>query len=245
MRAPLEQSITTLNGTLFRYAEDQERSVTRDLVPSIDEHEILERLLDDSKPQTPDDAADKHYLLSTAFRYPPLPFGSRFGTPHERGILYASESYRALQMELAFYRFSFYHDIDEPPATIRSNHVLFEFDYSTNRAIDLTGLKGELNESLTSPSDYTWTQRVGRWCRSQDIRALRYPCARGRPSDINVAVLDPAAIAKPPTILLGFTVRTTADLVTIVSGANTREPFDRDISIELFFVDGELPRPAN
>lgn len=245
MKSPLEQSITKLNGTLFRYAEDQERSVTRALVPSIDEHEILERLLDDSKPPTPDNAANQHYLLSTAFRYPPLPFGSRFGTPHERGILYASESYHALQMELAFYRFSFYHDIDKPPAYIQSNHVLFEFDYSANRAIDLTDLEGGLNESLTRPSDYTWTQSVGRWCRSQDIGALRYPCARGGPSGINVAVLDPTAIAKPPTILLGFTVRATAELVTIVSGANTGEPFDRDISIEPFLVDGELPRPAN
>ena len=60
---------------------------TRKLVDSLAEQELLEKLLEGAKPPAP--GARVHYLLSTPFRYPPLPHGSRFGRATERGIVQA------------------------------------------------------------------------------------------------------------------------------------------------------------
>jgi hypothetical protein len=67
---------------------------------------LLEELIDRAKP--PERTRGRmHYLLFTPFRYPPLRHGSRFGTRHERGIRYGSESLRTALAEVAYYRFLF------------------------------------------------------------------------------------------------------------------------------------------
>ena len=40
--------------------------------------DLLERILEESKPPLPEGAGGLHYLLSTPFRYPPAGAGSRF-----------------------------------------------------------------------------------------------------------------------------------------------------------------------
>jgi hypothetical protein len=56
----------------WRVVETQQDSSTRRLVDSAAEHELLEALLDESKPPVPDGCRGLHYLLFTPFRYPPL-----------------------------------------------------------------------------------------------------------------------------------------------------------------------------
>ena len=75
----------------WRAVEAQHLVSTRKLVDSADEQILLEELIDRAKP--PDrTGGTHHYLLSTPFRYPPLRHGSRFGSRHERGIWYGSET---------------------------------------------------------------------------------------------------------------------------------------------------------
>jgi len=63
----------------WRAVEAQHQLSTRKLVDSAEEQTLLEELIDGAKP--PETFGGKfHYLLSTPFRYPPLPHGSRFGT---------------------------------------------------------------------------------------------------------------------------------------------------------------------
>ena len=90
----------------WRAVEAQHQVSTRKLVDTLEEQQLLEELIDASKP--PDATRGRlHYLLATPFRYPPLRHGSRFGTRQERGIWYGAETRRTLFAEVAYYRLIF------------------------------------------------------------------------------------------------------------------------------------------
>ena len=79
---------TAYEGRPWRVVEAQHVVATRKLVDSDEEQSILEDLLDSAKPPKPYDEECKsyHYLLWTPFRYPPLQYGSRLGSPERRGL---------------------------------------------------------------------------------------------------------------------------------------------------------------
>src|SRR3954470_4873943 len=90
----------------WRVVEAQHQVSTRKLVESDEEQRLLEELIDAAKP--PERTRSRlHYLLFTPFRYPPLRHGSRFGTRHEPGIWYGSESLHTAFAEVAYYRLLF------------------------------------------------------------------------------------------------------------------------------------------
>lgn len=232
-------------GQVYRYAEDQERSATRSLVATHEEHDLLEELLEASKPPLPDTSKRYHYLLTTPFRYPPLPYGSRFGARYQRGILYASETFAALQAELAFYRFRFFHDMESPPTRLTTRHLLFAFDYRAQATLDLPALADpDLQKGLTSPNDYRLTQSLGSWARDRGLEAIRYYSARTLSSECNLALLDPRVIQSLPRPQFNFSVTVSSETVSITTGALAPKSFDTDLPLEQFLSEGELPRPA-
>src|SRR3990167_11008373 len=85
-----ETHMTSLSTTAWQLVEAQHKIATRKLVDSLDEQAILEELIDTSKPPVPTLYLNLHPLLRTAFRYPPLKHGSRFGTFVENSIWYGS-----------------------------------------------------------------------------------------------------------------------------------------------------------
>src|SRR5688500_4060934 len=86
-----DSEIRALRLSPWRAVEAQHQVSTRKLVASAEEQALLEELIDRAKPPDPTRGA-LLYLLATPFRYPPLRHGSRFGTRHERGIWYGSET---------------------------------------------------------------------------------------------------------------------------------------------------------
>lgn len=234
-----------LAGRVYRYAEDQERSATRSLVATHEEHDLLEELLEASKPPLPETSKPYHYLLTTPFRYPPLPYGSRFGARYQRGILYASETFAALQAELAFYRFRFFHDMETPPPRLTTRHLLFAFDYQTQSGLDLPAVADPaLQSQLNSPNDYRVTQALGSWARDRGLEAIRYYSARTISAECNLALLVPQLIRSAPRPQFNFSVTVSAQRVSITTGALAPKSFDTDLTLEQFLVEGELPRPA-
>src|SRR5687768_11875664 len=69
----------------WRMVEAQHVTATLKLVDDAEEHEVLEALIEASKPPLPDAVRRLHYLLATPFRYPPPTHGSRFRAPGEPG----------------------------------------------------------------------------------------------------------------------------------------------------------------
>jgi putative AlgH/UPF0301 family transcriptional regulator len=78
MTALPEITFGRFEGSVDRIVERQEDSATTLITEDLLEQQMLEEMLEDNKPGTLNDRID--YLLGTPFRYPPLDYGSRFGT---------------------------------------------------------------------------------------------------------------------------------------------------------------------
>jgi hypothetical protein len=80
--------VEIFRGTLFRSVVPGAGTTTRKYVDDDSEHDALEAELGNHKPPYP--RGPHHVLIASAFRYPPLKWGSRFGTIHESSLFYAS-----------------------------------------------------------------------------------------------------------------------------------------------------------
>ena len=111
--AALSSDAHSLAGTCWRLVEAQHHVSTLKLVDSVDEQELLEDLIEATKPPVPPECRDLHYLLSTPFRYGTVyPTGSRFRRAGlTEGVFYASEKPETAVAEMAFYRLLFFAEI--------------------------------------------------------------------------------------------------------------------------------------
>ncbi len=185
-------------GTLRRLVENQEQKVTVSLVDDLAEHEVLEKLLEDSKP-----SADWHprlarldYLLRTPWRYPPLKWGSRFGRRFEPSIFYGALSDAALFAEAGYYRMLFLEGMETPfRERIVSQFTVFEANYQTSLGMDLTRPPFEKHAAvLRHKSRYKPCQLLGTELRERGIEAILYLSARTATDETNIALFSPAAL---------------------------------------------------
>jgi hypothetical protein len=183
--------------SVCRIVETQEYSATLSLVSNLDEQSVLEQILDDYKPPYAYGTENRHYLISSPFRYPPLEYGSRFGSRLEPSYFYASETIECCLAEAAFYRFMLLEGTVVPcPNTITSKHDLFYVNVWSNAAVDLCNIEdSEIQNALQNPSSYQTTQHVGKYCREQSATLLRYYSARCNSGGSNVAVDNHTVIA--------------------------------------------------
>ncbi len=193
-RAPERQ----LMGTLSRLVENQEQKVTLALTDSLAEHDVLENLLESSKPEpgTHPRLADLDYLLKTPWRYPPLRWGSRFGRRFEPSLFYGALSRTALFAEAAFYRLVFLDGMQDPfDDRVISQFTVFEAMYQTSAGADLAEPPFAKYEAvLRHPSDYGPCQSLGTVLRERGINALSYLSARTPGRELNIALFTPAAL---------------------------------------------------
>jgi hypothetical protein len=238
-------SPVALDGTVFRLVESQEQVATNALVRTLAEQALLEELIETSKPPVPRDAADLHYLLSTPFRYPPLPWGSRFGSRFEPGIFYGARSAATALAESAYYRFVFWQGMAvAPPAPLATRHTLFSASIHTRRGLRLQDPPfAAFEASLTDPGSYAATQPLGSALREAGIEAFEYLSARDPERRTNVALYTPAAFAHPqPAGLDEWLCETRAEHVAYYSryGGGICE-----FALSQFIVDGALPVPPS
>jgi hypothetical protein len=173
----------------WRMVESQHNSSSRDLVESREEHEILEELLEKSKPQI---ANNKHYLIFTPFRYPPLPHGSRFGNVFEPSLWYGSLNLNTAIAEVAFYRFKFFADTLANLEYIEIPMTAFRSYIITENGIDLTELPFKTyQDKISNKSSYEFSQRVGTEMREAKIEAFIFTSARDKNSGKNFAAFTP------------------------------------------------------
>ena len=234
----------TLGGTVLRLVESQEQVATHSLVRTLAEQALLEDLIEASKPKLPAPAIGLHYLLATPFRYPPLPWGSRFGTRFEPSLFYAARTADTVLAESAYYRFVFWSGMAEPPAApLDTRHTLFSASIATNRGLQLQHAPfDEFTDGLRDRRFYGATQALGSAMRDAGIEAFEYRSARDPQQGLNVALFTPAAFdSRRPDILDEWLCQTRADHVTYYSrhGGGVR-----DFPLQSFLVDGELPLPA-
>lgn len=240
------EQIAPLRGRLVRLVESQEQVATVQLVDTLAEQALLEALLETSKPPLPQEVEPLHYLLKTPFRYPPLRWGSRFGTRQEPSLFYAALRLETAMAEAAYYRFVLWDGMASAPPSGRvlSEHSSFEARYQVERGIRLQRTPfSQFQPELCHPSDYRHCQALGASMRAAGVAAFEYRSARCPLGGSNVALYSPQALAeKRPRNLLPWLCETTAAYVAFKSAQAPDTP--RLFQLTDYLIDGRLPLPA-
>jgi hypothetical protein len=213
--AALSSDARPLAGTCWRLVEAQHRVSTLKLVDSVDEQEMLEELIQASKPSLPPECHHLHYLLSTPFRYGAVyPTGSRFRRAGlTEGVFYAAEMPETAVAEVAFYRLLFYAESPRTPWPANAaEYTAFSTEYATRRGADLAkGKYAKDKASWMHPTDYAACQAFAEVARAAGIDVIRYTSVRDPQHRKNVALLACRAFVKPrPTRLQTWHIRLSA-----------------------------------
>jgi len=181
---------------VWRVVESQETIATLSLVDNMHEQGILETLLDDIKPAYRQGTDNMHYLIKTAFRYPPLKHGSRFGKRTQASYFYASLNVETALIETAYYRFLFLLDMqNEYTKPLDSEHTVFSVSVKSERCLNLRAKRyKKIRQELIHPCDYAMTQAIGEWAVNQkQVEVIEFESAR-RLETSNVAISEPRCI---------------------------------------------------
>lgn len=236
--------IVPLAGGLVRVVESQEQVATSRLVGALEEQALLESMLETAKPPLPEAAKGLHYLLATPFRYPPLRYGSRFGGRLEPSLFYGGGTASTALAEAAYYRLVFWHGMAVAPASpLKTQHTLFGAPWRCGRGVRLQAEPFERwRQTLTDPSDYGATQRLGAAMRAAGVEAFEYVSARDPTGGLNIALFTPSALAaRRPTFSQAWLVETGGAGVRFYSA---EERSLLRFPLEQFLVAGRLPTPA-
>jgi len=202
--AALSSDARALAGTCWRLVEAQHHVSTLKLVDSVDEQELLEDLIETTKPPLPPECRDLHYLLSTPFRYGAVyPTGSRFRRAGmTEGVFYAAEAPQTAVAEMAFCRLLFFSESPDTPWPANpAEYTAFSAEYATKKAIDLTkGKYGTHRARWMHVTDFSHCQAFADAARAAKIEIIRYASVRDPDHGINLAILTCRAFAKPQPI---------------------------------------------
>ena len=239
-----DSEIRALRLLPWRVVESQHQVSTRKLVDSNEEQALLEDLLDRAKPPAVA-GARQHYLLTTPFRYPPLPYGSRFGARQERGIWYGSETLPTALAEVAYYRFVFLEGSAASLGLLTTPLTAFRASARSRRGVDLVRAPFDGHrKSIASPARYGATQALGSAMRAAGVELFRYPSARDPRGGVNVGAFMPTVFGRGrPREFQAWQCTATKQVVEFAK----REYFGRDalsFSRSDFLVSGALPAPA-
>ncbi len=179
---------------VWRGVESQYAPATMRLVDTLYEQDLLEQLLEASKPPI---VKDRHYLLFTPFRYTP-PHAHRFRPAHERGQWYGSVNQVAVCAEIAYWRHRFILDsatlVDEDLVT---EHTLFKAQMR-GLSIDLMQLPwSQHRDRWTDGSNYTATQALAAEAKARGVQWLGYESVRA-PGEACAVAFEPDALFEPP-----------------------------------------------
>lgn len=165
------------------------------IVDSKDEQDVLEGLLEGSKPPFPEGVEGLDYLLATPFRYDPRRPGSRFRADTDPGVYYGAESVRTAGAELGYWRWRFLQDAVELDRIEPVAHTAFSVDVSTT-VIDLRLPPFDKDKAVwTHPTDYAGTQAFAGIGREAGIGAIAYESVRDPEPAWCLALLLPSGFA--------------------------------------------------
>lgn len=236
--------IKPLMAKIYRLVESQEQIATLGLVNNVYEQGVLEDLIESTKSPLPANTSSLHYLLTTPFRYPPLKYGSRFGTTFDQGIFYGSLNIHTALSETAYYRFVYMLGPETPyEHPISNQYSSFSVKVRSNKGIFLDQPPfSKYEPSLISPSSYTETQQLGSNMRESEIEIFQYISARDKNKGKNIALFSPQAFqSKTPAQKTTWLCQTSREEV----GFMAKEEQHRVSYLQKdFWVGNAFPSPA-
>ena len=215
-RAGWLEQVQRRTRTLWRGVEAQHRVATMRLVDDLQEQELLEQLLENSKPPLPAGSGRAHWLLFTPFRYAP-PWASRFRKADEPGAWYGADDPATVAAELAYWRWRFFMDSEG----LREQQVITELTFFRAR---FDGTELDVTQPPWSSLRQAWRAQEYADCHAlaahvrqvqPPVQAIRYESARLEGGLCQV-VFDLQALALPsPLVQQGWTCKTTRDRVLL------------------------------
>ena len=234
-------NVVTLNGEVVRIVESQEQIATNQLVDDFEEQAILEQLLEQTKPPIPEAARDLSYLLYTPFRYPPLKYGSRFGSRFEPSLFYGSRELTTALSECAYYRLYFWFGMDMPPPSgqLKTQHTAFMIRVHTDKALKLQQPPFSAYKSeLIDKASYQCTQPLGTAMREFGITAFEFISARDHQQGLNIALFYADVIqSKQPVSTHSLLCAVSRDGVEFID----EKQIVYQYPLELFMDQGAFP----
>jgi hypothetical protein len=177
--------------------EAQHIAATMKLVDTRAEQDVLESLLERTKPRGPNDTAGLDYLLATPFRYSPRPGGSRFRGMTDPGVLYGAESVRTAGAELGYWRWRFLTDAPDVERIEPVAHTAFRVEVAA-QVVDLQRQPFVVDAAIWQHrTDYAPTQQFARVARDANIGGILYRSVRDPHPSWCVALLTPTGFATP------------------------------------------------
>lgn len=195
MRADwFDSGIHAHESALWRGVEAQHLVATMKLVDAAAEQQLLEELLESSKPAWPAQGGGQHYLIATPFRYRPR-HESRFRRAGAPGLWYGAQTLEVACAEVAYWKWRFLSDSDAlRDESLHTQHTFFEARAS-GHCIDLTAPPWVASAAAwTHPTRYADCQALADAARDRDVAWIRYSSARSKPGVCGVA-LTPAALS--------------------------------------------------
>ncbi|KZY37450.1 hypothetical protein A3731_14890 [Roseovarius sp. HI0049] len=196
--------VTLYRNAAWRLIEGQFRASTTRIVDTIDEQEVLENLLEESKPPVPEPCRHLDYQFWSPFRYGRYPCASRFRragpTP---GVWYGAEQVLTAVAESIWGALRFF--AASPGTPMPRNpveHTAIQAELHTPFCADLTAPGWAALGNWTDPDDYTDCLALAEALRDRGVEAIRYASARAPDHAANIAVLACAAFAKPAPVAL-------------------------------------------
>ncbi len=249
MRCGGRTNLRRLESRPWRIVEGQHILSTRKLVDTVEEYEVLEQLIDRTKPPLPrgGEFARLHYLLSTPFRYPPLRHGSRFGRRTERSLWHGAEELGTALAEYAYYRVVFF---DGTAAELAPNTITvtaFRASVRTEAGVDLTRAPFDTHRSvISSKTRYAGSQQLGSDMRSDAVEGFRFESARCPNRGANIGLFTPAAFAtrNPVRPMQNWFCTVTDRLDVEYRREDVGAVRAFDFPKATFLVGGSLPHPA-
>jgi hypothetical protein len=186
---------TDWRASIWRIVEAQHVASTMKVVDNAAEQDILESLLESSKPPLPDESRGLDYLLATPFRYDPIRPGSRFRGVSDPGVFYGAASIPTACAELGYSRWKFLMEAEDLDKIEPVAHTAFRADIHAT-AVDLRVSPFSRDADIwLHPSDYFPTQAFARTAREADIGAIVYQSVRDPEAGWCAAILTPAAFS--------------------------------------------------
>ncbi len=239
--------VHSLKANVVRVVESQEQVATTKLVDTSEEQHLLETILEQTKLPAPPGAKHYHYLIWTPFRYPPLPFGSRFGRRAEHGIFYGSLDNETALAECAYYRIVFLSGMEEPlpdGEPLTTGHSTFEVKFDTAQGIALEAAPfKDYTAQISDPIKYDISQSLGVAMREAGVEAFSYLSSRFK-DGINAGAFVLNAIkSRRPEHMQQWICTTTMDNVSFIR-LHGREDQPFNYPRRQFLVDDLLPVPS-
>jgi RES domain len=169
------------------------------LTDSLVEQEILENIIDESKPPIPPGCEGLDFLMMTPFRYSVLnPWGSRFRRPNSPdGVFYASEHPNTAIAEMAFHRLLFFAESPQTPWPRNpGEYTAFATEFGSDRVLNLNVEPFIGESSIFDLAIYAAGQAFSDIARKANVEVIKYPSVRDPNGWSNLAILKPTAFTK-------------------------------------------------